>query len=410
MEDIKFFSHLPLDYNKGEQGLEVSGWAIHGNKIYQSGTVEIPNEELKNIAGTMKGKHLIKDHELKTDNIVGRVMETRTAIDKNIHKRGVKYKAFVDDPKLEKQIQNGLVDNTSIGFTLTPECSVCGEDFRFCEHWFDEAHVVARDCSVHELSIVPIGDDSDTTIEPAAAFSSKSDFTAQFSKQAKEAITLTKKQTPPESFVTTTTTGQTNGTYTIDVPGTDNQRYTINGNPEFKFIYSGNTQKPEDGENMETELKEQVEQLEEEKAELLEKIDTLETTKGELKEKVESLETEKTELSESLETYKEAEAEAVQLAHEALVSEVIELQVEKGILTEEEIEDKFEELVKFDSEYLEQAKEMLSKIEKETPAREQPPVGEFDAQKEEPALPETTEFDMEDEELRRTMFKAMFKY
>lgn len=409
MKDIQFFSKNLLKYERGEHGLEVSGYAIHTG-IYQSGTVEIPATELKNIAETMKGKHVIKDHELKTDNIVGRVLDTRTAINANVHKRGVKYRAFVDDPKLEKQIEKGLVDSLSIGFSLAPECSECGEDFRECPHWFDSAHVIARDCSVHELSVVPIPADSNTTIEPGAAFSAQEDFTAQFSKQAKEAITLTKKQTPPESFITTTTTGQTDGTYTIDVPGTDNQRYTINGNPEFKFIYSGNTQKPEDGENMETELKEQVEQLEEEKADLLEKIEQLEAEKGELEEEVDILETEKAELSESLETYKEAEAEAVQLAHEALVSEVIELQVEKGILDEEEAEAKFEELAKFDTEYLEQTKEMLSKIEKETPAREKPPVGEFDAQKEEPALPEATEFDMEDEELRRKMFKAMFKY
>lgn len=409
MKDIQFFSKNLLKYERGEHGLEVSGYAIHTG-IYQSGTVEIPATELKNIAETMKGKHVIKDHELKTDNIVGRVLDTRTAINANVHKRGVKYRAFVDDPKLEKQIEKGLVDSLSIGFSLVPECSECGEDFRECPHWFDSAHVIARDCSVHELSVVPIPADSNTTIEPGAAFSAQEDFTAQFSKQAKEAITLTKKQTPPESFVTTTTTGQTDGTYTIDVPGTDNQRYTINGNPEFKFIYSGNTQKPEDGENMETELKEQVEQLEEEKADLLEKIEQLEAEKGELEEEVDTLETEKAELSESLETYKEAEAEAVQLAHEALVSEVIELQVEKGILSEEDAEAKFEELAKFDTEYLEQTKDMLSKIEKETPAREKPPVGEFDAQKEEPALPEATEFDMEDEELRRKMFKAMLKY
>lgn len=409
MKDIYFFSENLANFEKTESGLEVSGYAIHTG-IYQSGTVEIPATELKNIAETLKGSHFIKDHDLSVDNVVGRVTDARIAIDADLHKRAVKYRGFVDDANVESKIQKGLVDNVSIGFSLSAECSVCGEDFRTCPHWFDEAHVVARDCSVYELSIVPIGADSNTTIEPATVFSSKSDFTAQFSKQAKEAITLTKKQTPPESFVTTTTTGQTDGTYTIDVPGTDNQRYTINGNPEFKFIYSGNTQKPEDGENMETELKEQVEQLEEEKADLLEKIEQLEAEKGELEEEVDTLETEKAELSESLETYKEAEAEAVQLAHEALVSEVIELQVEKGILSEEDAEAKFEELAKFDTEYLEQTKDMLSKIEKETPAREKPPVGEFDAQKEEPALPEATEFDMEDEELRRKMFKAMLKY
>ena len=44
--------------------------------------------------------------------------------------------------------------NVEIAFTLTPICSKCGGDFRECEHWFDEAHIIAKDIEVEEVYLV----------------------------------------------------------------------------------------------------------------------------------------------------------------------------------------------------------------------------------------------------------------
>ena len=77
------------------------------------------------------------------------------------------------------------MNDVSIGFDLYPECSVCGEDFRECEHWFDEAHINAKDMDVFELSIVTRGADADAK---ASAQNFKAQFNDKIQKHPKEDV------------------------------------------------------------------------------------------------------------------------------------------------------------------------------------------------------------------------------
>jgi hypothetical protein len=425
-----FFSDSPANIERTPDGkLAVSGWSVHKG-IYQDGMVEIPVSELQNIANSLVGKHLFRDHQVSTSSAVGRVSETRVGIDRKVGKSGVKYKGTIKDPELEEKIADGLVDNVSIGFKLFPECSVCGEDFSYCEHWFDEAHVIARDCECYEQSFVPIGADNQTTVEPAAAFVAGQDFTLQFAYKQKKMEKNNMKTNNPQTF-TTDNTNQPPINITIPsitVPPVDTT-WTYGG-------FSANN-KPEDGEKMEElekvqkELKETQEELVEfknkysqvktELEDAVSQADVKDTKIAELEDKIGTITVEKTDVEAKLgdtetklQNYVDAETEAVELAIDTLKREIVDLQVEKKIITEEltdeQVSSKIEELTD-DEATLKQMKGMLEAIVVES-EEEVPPVGQFrDENNGKPAMPtEREKFDMEDEELRRNMFRKALGY
>lgn len=424
------FSDLKPNVERTPTGeLAISGWSIHKG-IYHDGRIEIPNSELGNIAESLVGKHLFKDHIVSTDTTVGRVTETRVGIDRKVGKSGVKYRGTVDDPGLERKINNGLIDNVSIGFTLFPECSVCGEDFsdfNACPHWFDTAHIIARNCECYEQSILPLGADGETTIEPSSSFSMDADFSEQFKykleKMEKDGMKTDENTSRSQTF-TTDNSGQP--PISITIP-------SITIPPIGTNTWGGETfgaNKPDKyGENMDKveKLQAEVDKLEAEKKTLQgelqtasDKIDELETENEQLTDKVTDLETSKGDLEEKLsetktqlDEYVEADKEAEALALKTLKDEVIRLQIEKGYIKEEEAEEKLEELTD-DEKALEQLKFVLAQV-KEQDEEEAPPVGQFEEHtgEGETALPERTEkeeFDMKDEGLRKSMFKDMFRY
>lgn len=420
-EEIYFTQKLPFEFERTSDGkLVISGWSVHTGK-FQNNTIEVPASELSNIAKTLSGKQIRKDHRRDTDSIVGQVLETKVSLDKNIRKKGVKFRGVIRDPILEQKITDGFIDNNSIGFKLYPECSKCGEDFRSCQHRFGEAHVVARDCSCFEQSFVPIGADGDTSIEPGASFSNEEDFTAQFG--ADKILEEEEEYVATNQSTGNSTTSDTS-TYIFDTTSSDTGSVNlppININVTTAGEKTFSNESIEDGENMEEDFKEELEQVKGELAQVKSERDNLsvqvtqlEADKVDSENKITELEGTINEKTAELQGYKDAEQEAIKLAKETLCNDIIALSIEKGTMKEENKEAKFSELIKLEDSALEQIKGIVEATPDKVVTREEPPVGEFhNTEDGENTMPEETpvetgEFDMEDEKLKDTMHRAMF--
>lgn len=163
---------------------QLQGWAIHGgtkdtpfivNEIFQ-----VPQSEMKNCAETLRGAKLMKNHDHNNvDAIVGKVSTTKSALDEEAGLRGVKYTAslVVDDTHLAKKIEKGLIDATSIGFSFTPICSICNNNYfsEECNHiigYDEDMTLITKDMNCCELSLVPFGADPHATVS-SSEFSQK---------------------------------------------------------------------------------------------------------------------------------------------------------------------------------------------------------------------------------------------
>lgn len=422
-EEIHFVQKAPIEFEKTADGkLVVSGWSVHTG-VFQGGTVEVPASELRNIAETLAGKQLRKDHSNSTDSVVGQVLETKVSLDKSIRKKGVRFKGVVRDPTLEQKITDGFINNNSIGFKLYPECSKCGEDFRQCRHYFDEARVIARDCDCYEQSFVPIGADGQTTIEPGASFSGEEDFKLQFEykkpEDIEEMFTQNYAVAPPIDSITYNTNNSP-PPIIVENSSADEEKFTL---PPIQIIVNTNEDtrfsdtKEEDGENMEEtkEFQDKISELEVEIATVTEERDTVAEELGTAKSELEDLQTEIKELKENkeaseaeLQEYKDAEAAAVKMAKDTLCQEIAKLQVDKGVLEADKIDAKAEELAELDDKALDEMKTMLEAIKEET--HEEPPVGEFHNQEtgDKPMDEhDPEEIDLEDKEYRDAVFRKM---
>ena len=170
-ETFSLNSNFSLTEN--EDGVkEIEGFAIHGDDGFiVNGLFEVPASEMKNCAKTLKGAKLMKDHDHEhVDSIIGRVNETQEEFDNSANMQGVKYKASLvyDDTNLGDKIDAGLIDATSIGFEFEPECSICGNPYFSdeCNHFvfWDDMHLICRNMSCHELSLVSFGADPNATV------------------------------------------------------------------------------------------------------------------------------------------------------------------------------------------------------------------------------------------------------
>lgn len=144
-------------------GIPIEGFCIH-NGLFKE-VVEVPKTELGNAEKTVTNVQFRKNHGIDVEDVIGRVTFSKRGFDAVAQKDGVYYKAFIDqdETKIAGKVAKGLVNDVSIGFDFYPECSECGEDFRSCPHWFDEAHIIARNVEVYELSLVTRGADADAT-------------------------------------------------------------------------------------------------------------------------------------------------------------------------------------------------------------------------------------------------------
>ena len=177
--------------------VELEGFAIHGGKNFiVNGFYEVPESEMKNCTKTLKGKRLFKDHGTDSvDNIVGLVEKTKTTYDEGVEMKGVKYNAtlMVDDSNLSEKIERGLITDTSIGFDFTPICSICGNEFLSdkCSHHplFDDMHLICKDMSCNELSLVTFGADPGASVTTSFGGADADKLRAEFGKLKDEIMT-----------------------------------------------------------------------------------------------------------------------------------------------------------------------------------------------------------------------------
>ncbi len=126
-----------------------------------------PEEELEQINRLVVGAPLMERHDLQGSLPRGRFFRSR------LHQEGervsVRPEVYVlrtpENAAFIRNIEGGIFRETSIGFAFRrPECSICGEDMRGCEHipgrryGEDEAHYIMREVTdVLEGSIVAAG-------------------------------------------------------------------------------------------------------------------------------------------------------------------------------------------------------------------------------------------------------------
>ena len=316
-------SNFSLTHND-DGSTQLKGFAIHGGEDFiVNGIFEVPESEMKNCAKSLQGAKLMKDHDtFHVDSIIGRVNKTKTQFDENAEMMGVSYEAslVVDDSNLAKKIEEGLIDATSIGFSFEPECSICGNPYfsEECEHslWFDDMHLVCRDMSCHELSLVTFGADPHASVTGSLSAQDIEDLKEKFSKQKEEFI-MSKE---------------------------DNIVETLKGeNLEL-------SQKVSDLEA----------QLEQQKADFEKEQDTLQNTHDEevltLKQEKKALETKVSEMTEELSAFR-AEAEAK-------LAKVLEEKTERVIELAKELdsEDLLNEEKFSDEEYLDEKIAMFERV------------------------------------------------
>jgi hypothetical protein len=195
-KDMTTFSiHTKL--NAGEplpdnSGIPIEGFCIH-NGLFKE-IVEVPKTELGNAEKTVENAQFRKNHGDEVEDVIGRVTFAKLGFDSLAQKDGVYYKAFIDqdEAKIAGKVAKGLVNDVSIGFDFYPECSECGEDFRGCPHWFDEAHIIARNVEVFELSLVTRGADADATANIQQFMAQFNDKPHKPEENIKEKMNLTK--------------------------------------------------------------------------------------------------------------------------------------------------------------------------------------------------------------------------
>lgn len=163
-----------INTKKNDDGKYViQGYAIHPGKFNK--IIEIPEEELENLQKSLEGASLTYDHNHSILSVIGKVNDTEITYDDKANKKGIKYVAEIDTTlnqgkEISKKIEKGYINACSIGFYHDSYCSVCGSDFHECDHWFDEAHIIARNCEIFELSLVLAGADPDATTKSFNAF------------------------------------------------------------------------------------------------------------------------------------------------------------------------------------------------------------------------------------------------
>jgi len=121
--------------------IQVNGVAIREGTSRNN--VHYSANELAKFAPTLSGRPIIKDHEAKTDNTVGKVTEGQSMMNgKEVH-----YSGWVkeDGTNLLEKIKDGRISEVSIG-------AMCGKLVRESE---DTDTLIAKDMTALELSLTP---------------------------------------------------------------------------------------------------------------------------------------------------------------------------------------------------------------------------------------------------------------
>jgi hypothetical protein len=326
-------AHLSFD-SITEEGIPIEGYAIHPGIFHE--VIEVPETELGNAAKTLQTAIMMLDHSESVRDIVGLVKQADVQYDEDAKKNGVKYQAFVDDKEIALSIQKGKIRDVSIGFGFEPICSECGESFWSCPHFFDEAHVLATNIKVYELSLVPFGADEESSVSIAG-------FKAQFNdKMKKTDFKKEDKMTKEDKSVDVTA---------IFEKATEAEKLAFEKEQEAKDLAAKLAAAQKALDEAELAKKEAEGKLSKAEEELKDSKEKLDETSKQLSDK-------------DLEDKKE------------LATEIATLKVEKGLIKEEELEKEVDELMKVDD--LEPIKALVEKFEKKEETHETvPKIEEF---------------------------------
>lgn len=130
----------------------VTGSAI--NETVTRNNVKYTAEELRKSANSLINKPILKDHEAKIDNIIGKVREA--SYDESA--KAIKFRGQIMEKKYQDMIKDGRLNNVSIGAMVE---DITEEDFE------DKKIKVAHGIEFLELSIVAVPGDSMATFSQA---------------------------------------------------------------------------------------------------------------------------------------------------------------------------------------------------------------------------------------------------
>jgi len=170
MEAVNRFALRPL----GPEEVAVFTLELCNNRVDRHWSV-FPLEELEKINRLVPGKPLLERHDVKGSLPRGTFFRSR------LHRGPEGYVAVRPDvyvlrtdenAELIANIEGGVYRSTSIGFSFRkPECSICGEDIRRCDHVPGErygkevCYYLMRDVvDVHEGSLVSAGSQGTTFV------------------------------------------------------------------------------------------------------------------------------------------------------------------------------------------------------------------------------------------------------
>jgi hypothetical protein len=336
------FDESSIDPSLPNGDTPVSGFAIHQGLFKE--VIEVGEGEFPNIEQKLKNAQLRKDHGESVDDVIGKVKIASAGFDDIAQKPGVFYKAFIDksEEKLANKVQKGLIGDVSLGFTMFPECSVCGEDFRECGHWFTEefgnAHIIAKNVNVFELSLVTRGADKEATASVGAFKAQFSDKLSRESFKKEEKIMVDKPSEPTKNL-------------------------------DLEELFKKSTDQATEIANLQAALQAQLDLTDKEK----EAKEDLEGKLNENTQKFTDLEGKFDDLTEQFNTTSTKLTDVEKTERENEVKDIVDLEIEKGIFSEEDRDTRVKILMEAGD--LKVAKEYVEKFQKV--AKGNPGLGEF---------------------------------
>lgn len=105
---LEFYAPLEITEKSGDNNfLMIAGTAI--NETVTRNGYKYEAKELTKSAGSLINKPILKDHKAEVDQIVGKITEA------NFENGGIQFKGKVMDSKVKEMINDGRIDNVSIG-------------------------------------------------------------------------------------------------------------------------------------------------------------------------------------------------------------------------------------------------------------------------------------------------------
>ena len=138
---LEYAVPLKLEEKIGTKEFTVSGVALE-ETVSRNG-VRYLGEEIEKAAKSLEGKKIIKDHNKLVDNVVGVVTESKY----NKSEKKLRFKGKIMDDKMKEMINDGRLDNVSIGATVKELVE---------ETVNDEQVQTARGINFEELSLVVV--------------------------------------------------------------------------------------------------------------------------------------------------------------------------------------------------------------------------------------------------------------